>query len=291
MSVHRLLKEPIRNTLLWASSLPIRTRLTLWYVAVLGACLLVFAAGTSAVLYWQLSRQLARFAIQDIETIEGLLYFARDGSLQLNEEYHNHAESRKVLERLLEVLSPDGTVLYRNERLGADEMGGRPFAGEGVNGYSPRTVRMKDGSPVFVVSRRHTMAGRMLLIRVGYREDTVFSRIRDFLTAALTTLPILLAITALFGFQLARRSLLPMVDMARLAAQITARDLQKRLPIVNSGDEIGQLGLVINDLLDRLDLAFEQTATLHVRCVTRASHTARGNPQRRRSEFAKGQNS
>lgn len=218
-----------------------------------------------------MSRQLARFAIQDLETIEGLLYFAPDGSLRLNEEYHNHAESRKVLERLVEVLALDGAVLYRNERLGLDELGGRPFAGEGVDRYSPRTVRMQDGSSVFVVSRRHIMAGRTMLIRVGYREDTVSSRIRDFVTAALTTLPILLAITALFGFQLARRSLLPIADMARLAAQITAEDLQKRLPIGNPGDEIAQLGLVINDLLDRLDRAFEQLR----RFTSDASHELR----------------
>ena len=209
-----------------ARSLPIRTRLTIWYVLVLGAALLVFAGATSAVLYWQLSRQLTRFAIQDVETIEGLLFFDRHGTLQLNEDYHNHTESRKVLERLLEVLSPDGKLLYRNWRLGSDSLGAAPFPGEGVGGYSPRTIRTKEGSLVLVVSRRHVMGGRPLVIRVGYRKDTVSAQIWQFLSASFTAMPLALLLVAIFGFQLARRSLAPMVDMARLAEQITAENLR-----------------------------------------------------------------
>jgi heavy metal sensor kinase len=261
----------VRVRLPSANSLPIRTRLTIWYVCVLGAVLLAFAAVTASVLYWQLSRQLTRFAIQDIETIEGLLFFDSKGNLQQNEDYHNHVESRKILERLLEVVSPDGTLLYRNWRLGTDRLGAAPFPGEGAGGYSPRTVRMKDGSPVLVVSRSHVMDGQPLIIRVGYRKDVVSAQIWQFLTASFTTMPIALALVAIFGFQLARRSLGPMVNMARLAEQITAENLEQRLPIANPGDEIGQLGRVINELLDRLDRAFAQLR----RFTSDASHELR----------------
>ena len=254
-----------------ARSLPIRTRLTLWYVAILAAGLLLFVAATSTVLYWQLFRQLTRFAIQDVETIEGLLFFATNGQLQLNENYHNHAESRKVLTRLLQVLSPEGATLYRNERLGSDDLGPCPFQHEGVGGYSPRTIHLKDGTAVLVVSRRHTMKGKPLVIRIGYRQDEIWSQMWQFITASLTTLPILLALTAFFGVHLARRSLAPMVDMARLAEQITAEDLHKRLPVPNPDDEIGQLGRVINALLDRLNLAFTQLR----RFTSDASHELR----------------
>jgi heavy metal sensor kinase len=240
-------------------------------VLVLGAALLVFAGATSAVLYWQLSRQLTRFAIQDIETIEGLLFFDRNGTLQLNEDYHNHIESRKVLERLLEVLSPDGKLLYRNWRLGTDRLGAAPFPGEGVGGYSPRTIRTKDGALALVVSRRHVLNGRPLVIRVGYRKDTVSAQMWQFLSASFTAMPVALLLVAIFGFQLARRSLAPMVDMARLAEHITAENLHQRLPVANPHDEIGQLGGVINELLDRLDRAFAQLR----RFTSDASHELR----------------
>ena len=74
--------------------------------------------GTCALLFWQLRSQLDHFAVQEIETVEGLFYFTPDGQLHMREDYHNHPESKDVIERYLEVLSPDGTVLLRNERLG-----------------------------------------------------------------------------------------------------------------------------------------------------------------------------
>ena len=120
-------------------SLPLRIRLTIWHVAVLAVMLLLFIAGTSFVLYFQLLHQLTRFAVQDVETVEGLLSFRSDGQLKLDEDYHNHAESRYVLERLLEVITPGGQVIYKNERLGNHHLDGAPFAGEGVNGYSERS--------------------------------------------------------------------------------------------------------------------------------------------------------
>ncbi len=64
--------------------------------------LLLFADATITVLYWQLSRQRTPFAIQDVETVERLLFFDSNGAVQLNEDYHNHIESRKVLNELLE---------------------------------------------------------------------------------------------------------------------------------------------------------------------------------------------
>jgi hypothetical protein len=64
----------------------IRTRLTWWYVAMLASILVVYAAGSSVLLWWDLVRELDRHGIQDIETVEGLLQFAPDGRLTFNED-------------------------------------------------------------------------------------------------------------------------------------------------------------------------------------------------------------
>jgi hypothetical protein len=135
----------------------LRSRLTLWYVGVLAAALLLFVTGTSFLLFWQLRTQLDRYNIQDVETVEGLLFFTPSGQLELKEGYHNHPESKLVLERLLEVRGPGGAVLYRNERLGSRSLGGMPFPGEGVGGYSNRALRLSDGTRVRMVSRRHSI--------------------------------------------------------------------------------------------------------------------------------------
>jgi hypothetical protein len=64
--------------MMWLRPKLVRTRLTLWYVFVLGVLLVVFAAGASFVLVWHMSAQLKRQAVQDLETVEGLLYFGGD---------------------------------------------------------------------------------------------------------------------------------------------------------------------------------------------------------------------
>ncbi len=59
----------------------IRTRLTLWFVSALAVVLLVYSAASCLLLLRDLRRQLVRHAIQDLETVEGLLSFDAQGRL------------------------------------------------------------------------------------------------------------------------------------------------------------------------------------------------------------------
>ena len=108
--------------------------------------------------------------------VKGLLYYDDDGQVDVREDYHHHTDWKQVQERLLEVLSPDGTILYRNERLGDRTIGGPPFAGEGVHGYSGRTAKMSDGTPIILISRQYDLRGQTILIRVGYSQDLIWNR-------------------------------------------------------------------------------------------------------------------
>jgi heavy metal sensor kinase len=251
--------------------LPLRARLTLWYMLVLGAVVALYIAGTAFVLYWQLSHQLSRFAIQDVETVEGLLSFTPDGHLNLNENYHNHPQSRLVLERMVEVLSPSGTVLYRNERLDGRALGGAILPKEGVNGYSERSTLLSDGTRVLLVSRRHILAGRPIIIRLAYNQKPIWSRIEELLTASFIALPVVLAMAGFAGYHLARRSLAPLEEITSRAEQITADNLRQRLPVENPRDEVGHLARVFNSVLDRLEESFERLK----RFTSDASHELR----------------
>jgi heavy metal sensor kinase len=249
----------------------LRSRLTLWYVGVLAAALLLFVTGTSFLLFWQLRTQLDRYNIQDVETVEGLLYFTPGGKLELKENYHNHPESKLVLERLLEVRVPDGAVLYRNERLGSRSLGGMPFPGEGVGGYSNREERLSDGTRVRMVSRRHSIDGHPTLIRLAYSEEHLWLHLEELLAASLLALPLTLAVAAFAGYALARRALAPLEQMALRAEQITSERLDERLPTDNVDGELGQLARAFNSTLARLEQSFEQLR----RFTSDASHELR----------------
>jgi heavy metal sensor kinase len=249
----------------------LRARLTLWFVSALAGLLILAWGATFAILFWQLRSQLDHFAIQEIETVEGLMFFTPQGELQMHEDYHNHPESKDVIDRFLEILSPDGAVLYRNERLGNRVLGGAPFAGEGVGGYSVRSERLADGTRVRLVSRTHSLDGRRILIRLGHTEEPLWSRLDEMMIASVFALPLVLGLAGFAGYGLVRRALGPIEQMARRAQEITPQRLHERLPNDNTGDELGQLARVFNETLARLEQAFEQLR----RFTADASHELR----------------
>jgi heavy metal sensor kinase len=249
----------------------IRTRLTVWYIFVLAALLVFYSVGTSVLLVGRLKQQLSVRAIEDLETVEGLLYFGTDGNLGLRDDYHNHSESKLVQERLLEILSPDGAVLFRNDRLGNRALGGRLFDGEGVGGYSERDAQLSDGTRVRLVSRRHTLYGHAVLIRLAYSEEPIWQYLEGMILVFSLALPVALALAGFAGYKLARRALAPVEDMARQAERITSERLHERLPTQNDDDELGHLARVFNTTLARLEQSFEQLR----RFTSDASHELR----------------
>ena len=255
----------------WRRPQHVRTRLTLWYVGVLASVLLFFWVLTGSFLFLQMRSQLDHYAIQDVETIEGLLAFDGTGHLTLREDYHNHPESKEVLERLVEVRSSEGDVLFRNARLHDQSLGGAPLAGEGEGGYSTRSARLSDGTSVRMVSRRHTLDGHALLIRLAYSEEPIWTRFSELAGASLLAVPIALVLAGLAGYVLAQRALAPLKEMAMRAEQINSERLNERLPVAAVGDELGDLARVFNSLLARLEQSFEQLR----RFTSDASHELR----------------
>ena len=182
----------------------VRTRLTLWYLTIFGGGLVLYICGAAILQLWQLTNQLYHGEIQDVETAEGLLYFKPDGTVGMHEEYHNHPESLLLLDRMMEVLSPDGTVLFRNERLGDRDLGGKPFPGEGAAGYNEKTLRLTDGTRVLRISHVHSIDGRPLLIRLAYSTAQLQIRMTEFIGVLLLALPVALAIAGIAGYHITK---------------------------------------------------------------------------------------
>ena len=69
--------------------------------------------------------------------------------------------------------------------------------------------------------------------------------------------PLLLLFAGMGGYFLARRGLKPIAAMGDQAKRISASNLHERLPVPVANDEVGNLAVVFNNLLDRLDQEFE----------------------------------
>ena len=249
----------------------IRYRLTLSYVVVFGWILLLFICGATLLQYEQLRRQLYHAEVQDLETAEGLLAFDADGTLRLHEEYHNHPQTRLLLDRYMEVLNPVGEVLLRNGKLRNESLGNTPVEDEGLHGYDQRTTHLRDGTRILLISHVHSIAGRHVIIRLGYSTVPLWQRTLHFIGLLLLSVPFALVVASAAGYRMAFHVLRPLDQMASRAQTITASDLSQRLPVDNPRDEFGHMATVFNEMLHRLENAFESLR----RFTADASHELR----------------
>ena len=236
----------------------IRTRLTSWYVSVLAVLLIVYAALVFVFQYATLTRQIFHDEVQDVATVEGLLYFDAHNTLQLRQDYYSRPQSHLLVDRMMEVRGLTGKVLYRSATLQGQPLGGDIQPMEGDNSFNERILRLGDGRHVFVISHIHGMGGRTLIIRLGYSLVPLRNTMFRFLALLLIALPVALALAATAGQKIAKRALRPLEEMAVSAEGIGAANMHDRLSIANPNDELGQLAAVINHLLQRLEEAFKQ---------------------------------
>jgi heavy metal sensor kinase len=236
----------------------IKSRLTLWYVAIFGLLFAAYICGACFLQYWQLKQQLYHAEVQDMETVQGLLYFTGDGQLSLHEDYFNRPESRLLLDRMLEVLDSSGHVLFRNRKLDGNTLGSVLLSDEGVNSFSPRSLRLADGTPVLVISHAHVLQETPVLIRLAYSTEPLRLQSLQLLGLLSLVLPIALIAAGFAGYRFVIKVLNPLEQMARLTERITARRLNERIPVRNPEDELGHMALVLNGLLERLQQSFEK---------------------------------
>jgi heavy metal sensor kinase len=129
-----------------------------------------------------------------------------------------------------------------------------------------------DGEGQRVAARRVKIGDAGLyLIAVSQPLETVTEEIEMVGSVFLIAVPLALLLSGLGGFFLARKSLAPVVAMSERARQIGAENLERRLPVANPRDELGQLASTFNELLARLDASFD----LQRQFMADASHELR----------------
>lgn len=247
----------------------VRSRLTVWYVGVLAALLIAYGIGPLFFLYLNMREQIDHNLLEDVETVEGQIATEPDGSLALR--LHHGDEGDPGLDRFVEIWSPEGRVLYRTPQLEGQALEGPPSPEEAKKDVAPVSERLPSGLRVRVASSPHHLADRTVILRVAHNEEKMWRELREFATVLLIGLPLGVLLAGFGGYALARKALAPIDVMTRETQKISAEDLGARLPIKNREDELGRLGVVLNDMLARLQDAFEQLR----RFTADASHELR----------------
>ena len=112
--------------------------------------------------------------------------------------------------------------------------------------------------PARLLARPVSRRGRTLALVVGATRGDVAEALASLRDELLIAGPIALALASVAGYVLAGFSLRAVESMRRRAAAISADTPGERLPVPQTGDEVERLGTTLNEMLARLEAAFER---------------------------------
>ena len=125
--------------------------------------------------------------------------------------------------------------------------------------------------PARVLATPVTAQGRRLIVVAAAGADDRNSHLHDLVKLLLIGGPIALLLASLAGYGVASAALRPVEAMRRKATEITEDARGERLPVQATDDEIARLGTTLNDMLVRLERAFDRERAF----VSDASHELR----------------
>ncbi len=243
----------------------VRTRLTLWYVAILALVIIVFAVLTYFFTVRVLNRDLNSRLEEMSRNFKGAL------EAEQSDEEENRQSDQIISEMLNEFSFRDYqfAVFAKDGRLIASTIN---FALPAGVENSPPLSNAKIEHETFRVYASTLESGqiqyRLLIFHSLKEQETFENRLTRIFFVAV---PLVLLLAGIGGYFLARKSLAPIVEMSRQASQIGATNLHERLPVVNEKDELGTLAETFNLLLSRLEDSFAQQR----RFMADASHELR----------------
>lgn len=250
----------------------LRFRLALWYAAALSLVLAAFGG----LLYGVVSYQLGHhhdFALREAAQEVGHVLSEHDDCEHLTESQRSRLDAIGHTILFHEVAG-EGRVFYRSPD------------SAGLTGQIARdgavTLASEDGwfevlgagrAPVRMYSLPYrSRVGRRGLIHVVHSLGDILQPLTSLRLALLVMAPLAVLLSAFGGYWLAARALAPVDSVTRLAREIEASSLSRRLPAPKADDEVGRLVETLNQMIARLESSFEAMK----RFTADASHELRG---------------
>lgn len=98
---------------------------------------------------------------------------------------------------------------------------------------------------------------KTFVIIIGIPLSNLESTLSMFRIILLISIPIFLILSTVFGWILSKRAYAPVKELIKNAETITANNLEKRLTVNDSGDEISELTKTLNGMIARLQNSFQ----------------------------------
>lgn len=238
----------------------LRVRLALWYLLV---CSVVFTL-FSGIVFLQVRSSLLQ-GVDDVlraraDTVRGQLIVRAQGI-----HYENVDAPSAQADIAVYLFSPNGTV--QDRIAGSQSLPPQPrLLQRATPGYVTQ-----DDTRVYILPITHESEQTQAMIEVMTSLHPVNSQIAHLVALLLVLTPAMLAGATVGGLVLSGRTLAPLHTITRTAQAIRAGNLAGRLGLESRDDEVGRLAATFDDMLDRLERAFEQQR----RFTADASHEMR----------------
>ena len=253
----------------------VRSRLTLFYVSVLAAALVV----VGGLIYVLLARSLYSRIDDNLHAVVQITTTSLTNDLAEGQDFEDAARSTAAelssSQQMLAIYDATGRLLAEGGRdddlaITLPALTSVPteeamlltvFEAEDDDDRHRLGVRRVNISP----------SGAEYVVVVGSSLEPIDEELESLRGILAYVVPIALALAGVGGWFLARQSLSPVAAMAERARKIGVENLNGRLPVANPRDELGQLAETFNDLLGRL----ESSLTQQRQFMTDASHELR----------------
>jgi heavy metal sensor kinase len=236
----------------------LRFRMAAWYATVLVGTIVLFGFAIYIGLDQYLEQTLRntmRHEAMDISINvakmdrKGESWFANE----MNEDFDNN-------KMFLRVTRPAGSLMYQSASP-ADKSfdpSGIPPIPMPVRSATDADRALPDGRRVIIEAMPVAAAdGHRYIVETGALYQPIEHTLHALVVALALGLPFIIACSMGGGYLLMNRALRPVNQIADQAERITSRNLNERLPIMQTGDELERLSTALNCMIARLDEAFQ----------------------------------
>ncbi|MGH9684899.1 MAG: sensor histidine kinase [Candidatus Acidiferrales bacterium] len=235
-------------------SIPIRVRLTLWYSVILALSLGAFGGLAYFAMNHSIRRTVDAGLRQRVEGIRAIIAEEYpEGRAALQDEFREFAEGQGTGCRV-RVLTAGGDLLYASPGMANPNRDtfrqtlDRPFY-ESDDGEKFRTIR-----------ENLDVAGVRYDVEIAIFTGDYDRALDHFRLLLYFAAPLFLLLAAFGGYWMSRRALAPVDEITSAARNIGAKNLANRLAVPQTGDELERLGSTLNEMLARLETAFQRIA-------------------------------
>jgi len=112
--------------------------------------------------------------------------------------------------------------------------------------------------PLRVLNGQLRAGNKAYDLQIAAPMDDFYDAVNRFALLLLFSVPLLLLVASAGGYWLSRKAVAPVGEIARAAQSISEHELAKRLPTLQTGDELQSLSETLNQMFDRLERAFKR---------------------------------